>query len=68
VVRELNNIVRQQGRRFETSVSNNSTELTLNAILGWVDETASGGTTSRSVNRSGTASSKASTAGCATSG
>jgi hypothetical protein len=68
MARELNDIIRQQGRRPETSVRDNGTELTLNAILGWVDETASGSTTSRSANRNGMASPKASTPGCATSG
>jgi hypothetical protein len=34
MARELNDIIRQQGRRPETSVRDNGTELTLNAILG----------------------------------
>ncbi len=42
VARELNNIIRRRGRRPETIVSDNGTELTSNAILGWADETSVG--------------------------
>jgi putative transposase len=39
VARELDDIIRRRGRRPETIVSDNGTELTSNAILGWADET-----------------------------
>ena len=42
VARELNDIIRRRGRRPDTIVSDNGTELTSNAILGWADETAVG--------------------------
>ena len=42
VARELDNIVRRRGRRPDTIVSDNGTELTSNAILGWADETSVG--------------------------
>ena len=67
VARELDDTIRRRGRRPETIVSDNGTELTSNAILSWADRPASAGTTSRRASRSRTASSKASTAGCATS-
>jgi putative transposase len=41
VARELDNIIRQRGRPT-TIVSDNGTELTSNAILGWADETGVG--------------------------
>ena len=41
VARELDNIVRQRGRP-QTIVSDNGTEYTSNAILGWADETGVG--------------------------
>jgi putative transposase len=66
VARELDDIIRRRGQRPDTIVSDNGTELTSNAILGWTDETGVGGTTSRPANRSRTGLSKASTAGCAT--
>jgi len=42
VARELVDIIRQRGRRPDTIVSDNGTELTSNAILGWADETGVG--------------------------
>ena len=42
VARELDDIVRRRGRRPETIVSDNGTELTSNAILSWADETGVG--------------------------
>jgi putative transposase len=42
VARELDDIVRRRGRRPDTIVSDNGTELTSNAILGWADETSVG--------------------------
>jgi hypothetical protein len=42
VARELDGIVRRRGRRPDTIVSDNGTELTSNAILGWADETGVG--------------------------
>ena len=67
VARELDDIVRRRGRRPDTIVSDNGTELTSNAILGWADATGVGWHYIRPANRSRTASSKASTGGCATS-
>jgi putative transposase len=37
VARELDGIIRRRGRRPDTIVSDNGTELTSNAILGWAD-------------------------------
>ena len=42
VARELDDIVRRRGRHPGTIVSDNGTELTSNAILGWADETGVG--------------------------
>jgi putative transposase len=42
VARELDDIVRRRGRRPETIVSDNGTELTSNAILSWADDTGVG--------------------------
>jgi putative transposase len=42
VARELDDIVCSRGRRPDTIVSDNGTELTSNAILNWVDETGIG--------------------------
>ena len=42
VARELDDIIRRRGRRPDTIVSDNGTELTSNAILGWADETGVG--------------------------
>ena len=42
VARELDDIVRRRERRPDTIVSDNGTELTSNAILGWADETGVG--------------------------
>jgi putative transposase len=42
VARELNDIVYWRGRRPDTIVSDNGTELTSNAILGWADQTGVG--------------------------
>ena len=42
VARELDGIVRRRGRRPDTIVSDNGTELTSNAILSWADETGVG--------------------------
>jgi putative transposase len=42
VARELDDIVRRRGRRPETIVSDNGTELTSNAILSWADEASVG--------------------------
>ena len=42
VARELDDVIRRRGRRPETIVSDNGTELTSNAILGWADETGVG--------------------------
>jgi putative transposase len=42
VARELDDIVRWRGRRPDTIVSDNGTELTSNAILGWADQTGVG--------------------------
>jgi putative transposase len=42
VARELDDIVRRRGRRPDTIVSDNGTELTSNAILGWADATGVG--------------------------
>lgn len=42
VARELDAIIAQRGRRPETIVSDNGTEYTSNAILGWADETGVG--------------------------
>ena len=39
VAQELDNTIRRRGRRPETIVSDNGTELTSNAILSWADET-----------------------------
>jgi putative transposase len=66
VAREPDNIVRQRGRPA-TIVSDNGTELTSNAILNWPTRLASTGTTSPRASLSRTASSRASTAGLATS-
>ena len=57
VARELDGIVRRRGRYPDTIVSDNGTELTSNAILGWRTRPASAGTTSRPASRSSTASS-----------
>src|SRR3984957_6158572 len=38
VARELDGIIRRRGRRPDSIVSDNGTELTSNAILGWADE------------------------------
>ena len=67
VARELNDIIRRRGQRPDTIVSDNGTELTSNAILAGRMRPASAGITSRPANRSRTASSRASTADCATS-
>ncbi len=40
--RELDDIIRWRGRRPDTIVSDNGTELTSNAILGWADATGVG--------------------------
>ena len=66
VAREPDNIVRQRGRPA-TIVSDNGTELTSNVILNWPTRLASTGTTSPRASLSRTASSRASTAGLATS-
>ena len=42
VARELDDVIRRRGRRPETIVSDNGTELTSNAILSWADETGVG--------------------------
>jgi len=42
VARELDDIIRRRGKRPDTIVSDNGTELTSNAILGWTDETGVG--------------------------
>jgi len=42
VARELDDIIRRRGRRPDTIVSDNGTELTSNAILGWADATGVG--------------------------
>src|ERR1700720_3844808 len=42
VARELDDIIRRRGRRPDTIVSDNGTEMTSNAILGWADETGVG--------------------------
>jgi len=42
VARELDDIIRRRGKRPDTIVSDNGTELTSNAILGWADETGVG--------------------------
>ena len=42
VARELDDIIRRRGRRPDTIVSDNGTELTSNAILSWADETGVG--------------------------
>jgi putative transposase len=42
VARELDDTIRRRGRRPETIVSDNGTELTSNAILSWADETGVG--------------------------
>ena len=42
VARELDNIIRQRGRRPDTIVSDNGTEYTSNAILQWADRTGVG--------------------------
>jgi putative transposase len=42
VARELDDLVRRRGRRPDTIVRDNGTELTSNAILGWADETGVG--------------------------
>ena len=42
VARELDAIIAQRGRRPDTIVSDNGTEYTSNAILGWADETGVG--------------------------
>src|SRR5580658_9744110 len=42
VARELDDIIHRRGRRPDTIVSDNGTELTSNAILGWADETGVG--------------------------
>jgi putative transposase len=42
VARELDDIIRRRGTRPDTIVSDNGTELTSNAILGWADETGVG--------------------------
>jgi putative transposase len=67
VARELDNIVRQRGRPG-TIVSDNGTELTSNAILTWADDAGLAWhyITSPPASRSRMASSKASTAACAT--
>ena len=62
VARELDDIIRQRGKRPDTIVSDNGTELTSNAILGWADETGVGWHYIAPASRSRTASLKASTA------
>jgi putative transposase len=42
VARELDGIIRRRGRRPDTIVSDNGTELTSNAILSWADATGVG--------------------------
>jgi len=42
VARELDDIIRRRRRRPDTIVSDNGTELTSNAILGWADRTGVG--------------------------
>jgi putative transposase len=42
VARELDDTIRRRGQRPDTIVSDNGTELTSNAILGWADETGVG--------------------------
>src|ERR1700692_4611070 len=42
VARELDDIIRRRGQRPDTIVSDNGTELTSNAILGWADATGVG--------------------------
>jgi putative transposase len=42
VARELDDIIHRRGRRPDTIVSDNGTELTSNAILGWADATGVG--------------------------
>src|SRR4029077_10809722 len=42
VARELDDIIRRRGRRPDTIVSDNGTELTSNAILSWADATGVG--------------------------
>src|SRR5437868_12221524 len=42
VARELDDIIRRRSRRPDTIVSDNGTELTSNAILGWADATGVG--------------------------
>ena len=42
VARELDDLIRRRGRRPDTIVSDNGTELTSNAILGWADATGVG--------------------------
>jgi putative transposase len=59
VARELDDIIRRRGRRADTIVSDNGTELTSNAILGWADRTGVGWHYTRPASRSRTASSKA---------
>ena len=65
VARELDRIVERRDRPCLV-VSDNGTELTSRAILGWQQHQASNGTTSRPASRPRTASSSCSTAGCAT--
>src|SRR5438270_948331 len=42
VARELDDVIRRRGKRPDTIVSDNGTELTSNAILGWTDATGVG--------------------------
>ena len=42
MARELDETIRRRGRRPKAIVSDNGTELTSNAILGWADETGVG--------------------------
>ena len=66
VVRELDALIARRGRPAMI-VSDNGTELTSMAMLRWSQEHGSSGTTSRPASRSRMPSSRASTAGCATS-
>ena len=66
VARELTAIVERRGKPGMI-VSDHGTEFTSNAMLAWSKDTASTGTSSRPESRCRTASSRASTAACATS-
>lgn len=66
VARELDAIIAQRGRRPDTIVSDNGTEYTSNAILAWTDDSGVGWHYIAPGKPSRTATTRASTAGCAT--